>query len=169
MFIAMTLCNIHRMYVQVKLLHVHVRSYTSLRRNNWVTTVTQSTTYSYNAFFSWTWAHTRRQWARMLEREDRHSLPTHKTCRVDPCMSCWCPILPLYCSTPMSSSRRVAWKVIKGHARAFTVVIGAPNCTTALNHCSIVYYLQTTSVLTLYLLTTSMRALHSAAVFATQA
>ena len=95
---------------------------------------------------------------------------THKMCRADPCMRCWCPILPLYYSTPTSSSRRVTRKAMKGHARAFMVVIGAPNCTTAFNHRSIVYYLQTTSVLTLYLLQLAREHYiqhKSAAVFAT--
>ena len=96
---------------------------------------------------------------------------THKVCRADPCMSCWRPILPQVTAAhrATSSSRRVARKAIEAHARAFTVAIGTPNCTTAFNQRSIVYYLQTTSVLTLYLLTTSTRALHSAAVFATHA
>ena len=69
---------------------------------------------------------------------------THKICRADPCMSCWHPILPLYCSTPTSSSGRVVWKMIKAHARTFTVAIGTPNCITAIDYCSKVYYMHCT-------------------------
>lgn len=59
-------------------------------------------------------------------------------------MSCWHPILPLYCSTPTSSSGRVVWKMIKAHARTFTVAIGTPNCITAIDYCSKVYYMHCT-------------------------